>query len=431
MAGYIEDRWLKKKPNTDTGKRERTALWGQGKRYRVKGIPGVRDRSFETSEDAKQWLAKAQTDTRRGEFVDPRDGAIPLTQYIEKHWWPSRSDEPSTAAPMRSKIWNHIIPLLGTTPLRDIDAAVLRAWKTQLLTRVESSTAQVIWIHLSTILEAAVDDDRLVKNPCKASRSVKAPKPTNRKAKAWTRPTVDAVRAGLQDRYRIAADLGVGLGLRQGEAFGLGEDDLDFDAGVVHIRRQLRWNSKGRPYFCLPKGGKTRDVPLSPNLARRLKDHLNRFPSVACTLPWRNPEPPTTQLEARQRKPISVRLVLSTSQDNRVNYSKWNELSWRPALAAAGIVKKVGEEAGAYGGRSRRYRVYELSREDMFHVLRHTYASTQLEAGESIMSVSAWLGHASPQTTLTHYAHFMPGAGKRGLAAMDGWFNQDPRSNCP
>ncbi|MFF8649256.1 hypothetical protein ACF06D_13595 [Streptomyces griseoluteus] len=183
---------------------------------------------------------------------------------------------------------------------------------------------------------------------------------------------MDAVRAGLQDRYRIAADLGVGLGLRQGEAFGLGEDDLDLDAGVVHIRRQLRWNSKGRPYFCLPKGGKTRDVPLSPNLARRLKDHLNRFPSVACTLPWRNPEPPTTQLEARQRKPISVRLVLSTSQDNRVNYSKWNELSWRPALAAAGIVKKVGEEAGAYGGRSRRYRVYELSREDMFHVLRHT-----------------------------------------------------------
>ncbi|GAA3819310.1 tyrosine-type recombinase/integrase [Streptomyces chiangmaiensis] len=431
MAGYIEDRWLKKKPNKDTGKRERTALWGQGKRYRVKGIPGVRDRSFDTSEDAKQWLAKAQTDTTRGEFVDPRDGAISLAQYIEKHWWPGRSDEPSTAAPMRSKIWNHIIPFLGATALRDIDAAVLRAWKAQLLTRVEASTAQVIWIHLSTILEAAVDDGRLVKNPCKARRTVKAPKPAKRKAKAWARPTVDAVRAGLQDRYRIAVDLGVGLGLRQGEAFGLSEDDLDFDAGVVHVRRQLRWDSKGRPYFCLPKGGKTRDVPLSPNLARRVQDHLRRFPSVACTLPWRNPEPPTTELEARQRKPISVRLVLITSQDNRVNYSMWNRLSWRPALAAAGVVKKVGDKAETYGGRSRRYPVYELSREDMFHVLRHTYASTQLEAGESIVSVSEWLGHASPQTTLTHYAHFMPGAGKRGLAAMDEWFDQDPQPNVP
>ncbi|MFI0906910.1 tyrosine-type recombinase/integrase [Streptomyces sioyaensis] len=431
MAGYIEDRWLKKKPNKDTGKRDRTALWGKGKRYRVKGIPGVRDRSFDTSEDAKQWLANAQTDTTRGEFVDPRDGAIPPAQYIEKHWWPSRSDEPSTAAPMRSKIWNHIIPFLGETALRDIDAAALRVWTTQLLTRVEASTAQVIWIHLSTILEAAVDDGRLIKNPCKAHRTVKAPKPSKKRAKAWSRSTVDAVRAGLQDRYHIAVDLGVGLGLRQGEAFGLAEEDFDFDAGVVHVRRQLRWDSKGRPYFCLPKGGKTRDAPLSPNLAKRIQDHLRRFPSVACTLPWRNPEPPTTELEARQRKPITVRLVLSTSQDNRINPSMWNKRSWRPALAAAGLLKAIDEKVATHGGRIRRYPVYELSRADMFHVLRHTYASTQLEAGESIVSVSEWLGHASPQTTLKHYAHFMPGAGKRGLAVMDEWFDQDPQANVP
>ena len=54
MAGYIEDRWLKKRPDKQTGKRERTARYGQGKRYRVKGIPGVQDRAFDTSEDAKQ-----------------------------------------------------------------------------------------------------------------------------------------------------------------------------------------------------------------------------------------------------------------------------------------------------------------------------------------------------------------------------------------
>ncbi|KUL34915.1 hypothetical protein ADL22_29275 [Streptomyces sp. NRRL F-4489] len=116
------------------------------------------------------------------------------------------------------------------------------------------------------------------------------------------------------------------------------------------------------------------------------------------------------------------------SQGNRINYSKWNKQSWRPALAAAGILKKIGEKVRTHGGRTRRYPVYELSRSDMFHVLRHTYASTQLEAGESIVSVSEWLGHSSPQITLKHYAHFMPGAGKRGLAAMDEWFEQVPSS---
>ncbi|MFJ9351972.1 3-hydroxyacyl-CoA dehydrogenase family protein [Streptomyces sp. NPDC101237] len=133
-------------------------------------------------------------------------------------------------------------------------------------------------------------------------------------------------------------------------------------------------------------------------------------------------------MEARQRKPIAVQLVLTASQGSLINYSMWNRLSWRPALATAGVLKKVGSKVRTYGDRSRRHPIHELSREDMFHVLRHTYASTQLEAGESIVSVSAWLGHASPQTTLTHYAHFMPAAGKRGLAAMDEWFVQDTQA---
>ncbi|MFI8997333.1 site-specific integrase [Streptomyces sp. NPDC053542] len=242
-----------------------------------------------------------------------------------------------------------------------------------------------------------------------------------KKAKAWRRSTVDAVRAGLQERYHLAVDVGLGAGLRQGEAFGLAEEDFDFSSGVIHIRRQLRWDEKGRPYFCLPKGQKTRPAPLSPNPARRAQEHFRRFPSVACTLPWRNAEAPKTALETRQRKPVTVNLVLTTSRANPIKYNTWNERSWKPALASAGLIKVVGEKVKRQGDRMRRYPVFEVSREDMFHVLRHTYASVQLEAGESIVSLSEWLGHSSPKITLDHYAHFMPEAGKRGLAAMDSW----------
>lgn len=98
---------------------------------------------------------------------------------------------------------------------------------------------------------------------------------------------------------------------------------------------------------------------------------------------------------------------------------------------AAGVLKAVGEKVQRYSGRTRRYPIFELSREDMFHVLRHTYASVQLEAGESIVSLSEWLGHSSPKITLDHYAHFMPGAGKRGLAAMDAWLTQDQQRKVP
>ncbi|MFF2216453.1 tyrosine-type recombinase/integrase [Streptomyces antibioticus] len=431
MAGYIEDRWLKKRPNKKTGKRERTALYGKGRRYRVKGIPGVQDRSFDISEDAKQWLATAQTDSSRGDFVDPRRGEILLTDYIVAHWWAARSDEPSTAGPLASRIWNHIIPLVGDLSLRDIDAAALRSFKAALLSRVEETTAEVIWGHLSSILSSAVDDQRLLRNPMKGKNTVKPPRPTEKKAKAWVREVVDAVRARLQERYRFAVDLGIGLGLRQGEAFGLAEEDFDFKAGVVHVRRQLRWDIKGRPYFSLPKGRKTRDVPLSPNLARRAREHFRRFPSTPCTLPWRNPEPPTTALEERQRKPITVNLVLTTSHGNRIYYRTWNDRRWKPALAAAGIIKPVGEKVRHDGGRIRRVPVYAAPREDMFHVLRHTYASVQLEAGESIVSLSKWLGHSTPKVTLDHYAHFMPGAGQRGLVAMDVWLDDRPQPKVP
>jgi integrase len=431
MAGYIEDRWLKKRPDKKTGKRERTALYGKGLRYRVKGIPGVQDRSFATSEDAKQWLASAKTDSGRGEFVDPRDGSISVTDYIVEHWWPGRTDEPSTAGPMRSRIWNHIIPLVGDIALKDIDASALRSFKAALLGRVEDSTGEVIWGHLTSIFNSAVDDKRLLRNPTKVHRSIKPPRAAETKAKAWARAVVDSVRFHLQERYQFAVDLGLGLGLRQGEAFGLGEEDFDFKAGVVNVRRQLRWDTKGRPYFCLPKGGKTRQVPLSPALADRARRHFRRFPSTPCTLPWRNPEVPTSPLEERQRKPITAQLALTTSHGNRIYYKTWNERSWKPALAAAGVLKVVGEKVQRYGGRVRRYPVFELSRSDMFHVLRHTYASVQLEAGESVVSLSTWLGHSSPKITLDHYAHFMPGAGFRGLAAMDAWLEQDHQRKIP
>lgn len=95
---------------------------------------------------------------------------------------------------MGSRIWNHIVPLLGAYPLRDIDATTLRTFKSKLLSRVETSTAETLWIHLTTIFNTAVDDMRLAKSPCKAYRTVKAPRRTKKKAKAWGRSTVEAVR---------------------------------------------------------------------------------------------------------------------------------------------------------------------------------------------------------------------------------------------
>ncbi|MFH9200837.1 integrase [Streptomyces anulatus] len=54
------------------------------------------------------------------------------------------------------------------------------------------------------------------------------------------------------------------------------------------------------------------------------------------------------------------------------------------------------------------------------HVLRHTRASVLREAGESVVTLARWLGHASPTITLGYYAHFMPEAGSKGRGVVDG-----------
>lgn len=77
---------------------------------------------------------------------------------------------------------------------------------------------------------------------------------------------VAAVRATLPGKYKIAIDLGVGLGLRQGEVFGLSPDDIDWDGRFVHIRRQIKVLGSNRLVFGSPKNKQSRTVPLPDNL---------------------------------------------------------------------------------------------------------------------------------------------------------------------
>jgi hypothetical protein len=65
----------------------------------------------------------------------------------------------------------------------------------------EPATRGVVFAHLRTILGAAVDDERMAKNPCSA-RSVKQPRPTERRAVPWRLEQAIAIRRALAPRYR-------------------------------------------------------------------------------------------------------------------------------------------------------------------------------------------------------------------------------------
>lgn len=430
MPGYIEDRWYKKGPPDPEDPKKRptrikTDLHEKCKRYRVCGIPGVRKRSFDRKADAETWKAKVQTELLRGEFVDHRDGDTPLAEYIAREYWPTKTGDPATLQTVKSRIDNRIVPYVGGLHLNAIKVPQLRKYLADLDERYGPATIIETWGTLSSILQAAVDDERIPRNPCLA-KTVRPPSKPERKARAWARERVMAVREGLDDRFRVMVDLGVGAGLRQGEVLGLSIDDIATETEVIHVRRQVRIVGS-RLVYSLPKGGKTRTVPLPKYLAERIAEHAERFPPVAVTLPWADPAAPENAKQAAERAPQTHRLLVTGErQKGALRRSVFNEGPWKRALVEAGVIPPPSPRpARTDEERARRARgntKYAAAPEDGFHALRHTFASVQLHARESVVSVSKWMGHSDPSITLKIYAHMMPEADGRGRAAMDAWF---------
>jgi integrase len=422
MPGYVEDRWWTKKPDPKTGKKRKTARYGKGKRWRVAGIPGVRDRSFESLEGeygAKAWLKEAATDTSRGAFYDPRDGKITLDTYVRNHWWPNVRMSPTTKESVKRRVFNHILPHAGALPLNRIGHDEIKDWSTKAERSLDVSTLAATWAHFSSILQAAYKAKRIPENPFR-DPELKRPTPSKSRAKAWPVETVVAVRRSLDDRYRILVDVSVASGLRQGEAFGLSPDDVEITGGgddEIQVRRQVVVVA-GKMAFAPPKGNKTRVAPCPPELGRALKEYANRFPSVEVTLPWIDPDRPN--LPWPERKLETVRLYVTTPTSVDALYrDTFNNTQWKPALAEAGVIPAPAVElVSGKGKKPWRRTTWEMPREEGFHVLRHTFASVVLAEGETIGQLADWLGHADPAFTLRTYVHFMPKSGKRAVAAL-------------
>jgi len=219
---------------------------------------------------------------------------------------------------------------------------------------------------------------------------VKQPRASAARVQPWTPEQVSAVRAALPARYAALADAGSGLGLRQGEVFGLAVDDVDFLRRVVHVRRQVRILGSTL-CFAPPKGGKERDVPLADSVALRLSAHVAACPPVPVTLPWKTPG----------ARPVTARLLFTGPGGAALHRSTFNAVAWRPALRGAGL---------------------PCSRGNGTHALRHYFASACLANGVDIRALSEYLGHHDPGFTLRTYTHLMPSSGDRMRSAVDAAF---------
>ena len=152
-------------------------------------------------------------------------------------------------------------------------------------------------------------------------------------------------------------------GCRQGELWALERDQLDLEAGVVHIDRAVYRSRVG-----LPKHDRIRTVDLSPRLTAFLRQHLKVVP-------------------------LKARLVFPTRQGTMRTERK-ADVGLRRAARRAGIVQ--------FG----------------WHVLRHTFASRLVMKGVPLQVVQQLLGHSRIDETM-RYVHLSPHMKRDAVAKLD------------
>jgi integrase len=183
---------------------------------------------------------------------------------------------------------------------------------------------------------------------------------------------VRVVAALMPDRLQAAVWVGAGVGLRQGEVFGLTVDRVDFLRRVVRVDRQLVTPNAGEPVLGPPKTKASyRTVPLPDSVGLLLAEHLRRFP------------------------PGDDGLIFTLEDGRPVRRQRVGD-AWRRAADRAGLPARTG-----------------------FHATRHFYASLLIQHGESVKVVQSRLGHASAMETLDTYGHLWPDSEDATRDAVD------------
>lgn len=327
-----------------------------------------RSKAFRRQADALQFLATTEHKKGSGEYVDPSAGRITFEAFGEQ-WRAAQVHRPTTAAQVETNLRRHAYPHLGAQALATVRPSAIQAWVKAIAVDLAPGTVEVVYRYVAAIFRAAVADRIIPASPCVG---VKLPKAEPVKVEPITVEQVEALRAGLPARYGALVTLGAGTGLRQGEAFGLTVDRVDFLRRTLTVDRQVILLPGGAPSFGPPKTQASyRTVPVADVVLEALSSHLAEHGTGADGL------------------------IFSTPEGGPIRRTRWSEW-WRPVAAEAGLEPGVG-----------------------FHALRHFYASSLIRQACSVKVVQTHLGHATAAETLDTYSHLWPDDDDRSRAAVD------------
>ncbi len=265
----------------------------------------------------------------------------------------------------------YLLPVLGNYPLSKLKAPVIQAFYNGLRDEKKLSAKYIKNIHgvLHSALDKAVAVEYTTKN---YSDVCSIPKIEEAEIKPLNKEEQEKLFAALKGEAfedLILTDLFTGL--RCGELLGLTWDCIDFENGIIHVKKQLtppRYKGGGKYYWSTLKNGKSRIVVPAPFVMNVLKHHkaVQAAQKLAAGSMWDEGDFPG----------------LVFCHPNGYHYIQptiWKEFQK--------ILKKAGLE---------HHRIHDL---------RHTFAVNSLKAGDDIKTLQENMGHFSAAFTLDKYGH--------------------------
>jgi len=333
------------------------------------GIRHIAEITQMTKADANAFLAAAETQIRRGSWVDPWAARMLFADWAEE-WRTSIVDlRPSTKARDLGYLERYVLPRFGKLELGQIDHMAVRAWVAELsgsgLSPATTTKAAQI---LGKLMKAAVQAGLLIKSPCDG---IRLPRIERTEMRFLDATEVRALAAAIDPRYKATVLLAAYGGLRAGELFGLRAKRVDPLRRTITVAETLV-DVGGHPYFGPPKTrAGHRTVPLPRVAAEPLAEHLVTY----------------------GRKPDD--LVFTAPEGGPVQLNVWRRRFWAPAVRAAGLAHLRP------------------------HDLRHTAVALWIAAGANPKEAATRAGHTSVSFTLDRYGHLFPGSEQRLNDALD------------
>ncbi len=304
--------------------------------------------------------AKEFPNSRKATLFAKQPGdAITVGEYLTE-WLESikESVKASTFHGYKKTVNNHLIPAFGEIQLAELEIRHVKEWVKTL--NCARKTMDNIISPLRTALKDAVYDGYIDKNILYGWRINKrdVKKKSTHQVDPFTPEEQQRILDVLEGQSRNLVQFAFWTGLRTSELVALDWDDVNFEAGYVHVNKALT---------------QVADEPEAPKTAAG-----NRKVKLL--------EPALQALKAQQ---CYTRLKNKEVFQNPRTGERWKgdqairRTLWKPALEKAGV----------------KYRnPYQT---------RHTYASMMLSAGENIMWVSKQMGHRDSIITAKTYARFL------------------------